>query len=167
MDLNALQLTGNAFIKYNNTIETNLQLQGYYKYNTSLVPVIKDLDVWGWYGMINNQFYFNSSRNISTNLSFWYRSKNISQEALIKKQCALDFGMKFLLLKKDLMIELNVTDILKSMTENKVSTVDNIYQTFRNYQDPRAFRISATYKFGNKKLNYVERIAENAVDHSR
>lgn len=167
MDLNALQLTGNALLKYNNSIETNLQLQGFYKYNTSLVPVIDDLDVWGWYGMINNQFYFNTSRNISGNLSFWYRSKNISQEALISKQCALDFGMKFLLLKKDFIIELNVTDILKSMTENKVSTVDNIYQTFRNYQDPRAFRISATYKFGNKKLNYVERIAENAIDHSR
>ncbi|TEB40621.1 hypothetical protein D0809_29680, partial [Flavobacterium circumlabens] len=77
------------------------------------------------------------------------------------------FGMKFLLLEKAFIIEVNVTDMLKSMNEYKVSTVDNVRQTFRNYQDPRAFRISATYKFGNRKLNYAERIAENATDHSR
>lgn len=167
MDLNTLQVSGNAVLKYANSFETNIQLQGFYKFNQSLVPVIDDIDVWGWYGMINSQYYFNSDRNISSNLSFWYRSKNLSQEALISKQYALDFGIKFLMLRKDLIVEVNVTDILKSMNEYKVAIVDNVRQTFRNYQDPRAFRISATYKFGNRKLNYTERIAENALDHSR
>jgi hypothetical protein len=167
MDLNTLQVSGNAVLKYGNSFESNVQLQGFYKFNKSLVPVIDDIDVWGWYGMINNQFYFNSERNISSNLSFWYRSKNLSQEALISKQYAMDFGIKFLMLRKDFIVEVNVTDILKSMNEYKVATVDNVRQTFRNYQDPRAFRISATYRFGNRKLNYAERIAENAQDHSR
>lgn len=167
MDLNTLQVSGNAVLKYGNSFESNIQLQGFYKFNKSLVPVIDDIDVWGWYGMINNQFYFNSERNISSNLSFWYRSKNLSQEALISKQYAMDFGIKFLMLRKDFIVEVNVTDILKSMNEYKVATVDNVRQTFRNYQDPRAFRISATYRFGNRKLNYAERIAENAQDHSR
>lgn len=167
MDLNTLQVSGNAVLKYGNSFESNVQLQGFYKFNKSLVPVIDNIDVWGWHGMINNQFYFNSERNISSNLSFWYRSKNLSQEALISKQYAMDFGIKFLMLRKDFIVEVNVTDILKSMNEYKVATVDNVRQTFRNYQDPRAFRISATYRFGNRKLNYAERIAENAQDHSR
>ncbi|MCD0465156.1 outer membrane beta-barrel family protein [Flavobacterium sp. ENC] len=167
MDLNTFQVAANGVIKYTNAVETNFQLQGFYKLNKSLVSGIEDLDVWGWYGTVSNQVYFSPEKNISANLSFWYRSKNINQEALISKQGALDFGMKFLLLQKAFIIEVNVTDILKSMNEYKVSTVDNVRQTFRNYQDPRAFRISATYKFGNRKLNYAERIAENATDHSR
>ncbi len=167
LDLNTYQLTANKSFKYLDFMETDFQLQGFYKSTQSLVSVINDLDMWGWYGKINNQFYLNKSKTISGDLNFWYLSKTIDREYVFEDRYALNFGMNFLLLKQNLTVNINVTDALRSMDEYAESRIDNINQDYRNYWQPRAFKIAATYKFGNKKLNYNERMASNATDHNR
>lgn len=167
LDLDTYQLTVNKSFKYLNFMETSFQLQGFYKSTQSLVTAINDMDIWGWYGMVNNQFYLNKSKTISGDLNLWYLSKTIDREYWYEDRYALNIGMKFLLLKQNLTINVNVTDALRSMNEYAESTIANTNQDFRNYWQPRAFKIAATYKFGNKKLNYNERMAENAMDYNR
>lgn len=165
MDLDLFQISGTATLKPVKFLDTNVQLDGFYKSHKSQVSVIDDIDTFGWYGMIKNQITI--SKTISSSLNFWYRSRNLDQEILSRRQGSLDFGVKYLSLNQNFSIGLNVTDILKSMEENKLATVNNINQQFRNYWEPRTLKVAATYKFGNKKLNYVERVAENVTDQTR
>ncbi|HKX85647.1 MAG TPA: outer membrane beta-barrel family protein [Flavobacterium sp.] len=167
LDLDTYQMTLNKSISYLNFLETDFQLQGFYKSTHSLVSVINDRDIWGWYGKLNNQFYLNKSKTISGDLNFWYLSKTIDREYVFEDRYALNFGMKFLLLNQNLTLNINVTDALQSVNEYAYSTIDNIHQDYRNYWQPRSFKIAATYKFGNKKLSYNERMAENGTDHNR
>ncbi|MCL9807006.1 outer membrane beta-barrel family protein [Flavobacterium amniphilum] len=167
LDLDTYQLTLNKSTQLTDFLEADFQLQGFYKSTHSLVSVINDRDIWGWYGKLNNQFYLNKSKTISGDLNFWYLSKTIDREYVFEDRYALNFGMKFLLLNQNLTLNINVTDALQSVNEYAYSTIDNIHQDYRNYWQPRSFKIAATYKFGNKKLNYNERMAENATDHNR
>lgn len=166
-DISTYELTANASFTVLNFMESSAQLQGFYKTNESLIPEISDNWIWGCYGMLNNQFNLNKAKTLSANLNFWYKSKTNDAEFLYEERYALDLGMKILLPKQNLTINLSATDALRSLNEYAVSTVDNVHQKFRNYWDPRSFKIAVVYKFGNKKLEYSERTSQNINDYYR
>ncbi|WP_166924908.1 outer membrane beta-barrel family protein [Flavobacterium poyangense] len=166
-DLQTYQLTANASVTVLKFIETSAQLQGFYKANESQIPAINNNYIWGWYGMLNNQLTLNKAKTLTANLNFWYKSKTNEGEFLFQERYAMDLGMQVALPKQNLTINFNVTDALRSLNEYAESTVDNINQKFRNYWEPRSFKISATYKFGNSKLYYNARTAENVNDDYR
>lgn len=167
MNLNAFQLMAATSFKPLKMLETNLQLQGYYKINNSLIDVIQNTNFWGWYGSINNQISFNTSKTITGEANFWYTLGDLQLEAYVKKQYSLDLGLKFSFLKEDLNIVLNATDVLKSMREISSITTNNINQTLKNYWTPPSFRLSVQYKFGNRKKEFKKRESENAEEQNR
>lgn len=168
LDLNTYQVTLNKNLKLLNFIDNDIQLQAFYKFNESLVPTIKDGDILGWYLNTNNSINLNKSKTISSFINFWYMSKTIDSEYIYKERYSLNLGIKFSLLEeKNLIIEANVNDVFRSEIAYVESVIDNIRQDYRNYWQPRHFKISVSYKFGNKKLKYSERNSTNFDDQYR
>ncbi|QNK63466.1 TonB-dependent receptor [Pedobacter sp. PAMC26386] len=152
MNSNLYQVMLTQSIKSGKWLVTNLQLQGFYKEYLAKISSIADNRAKGWYFMANNQVQLNEGKTVSAEVNFWYQSSNAELESTFEKQYSLDFGLKFLLLQKNLSVGLNVSDILKSNQERFSTQVNNIRQNFYNYWEPRSFRVSLQYKFGDKKV---------------
>lgn len=168
LDLNTYQLSGNSKIKWNDISESKITLRGFYKFNKPQVNTIKNVEVTGWYIMLNNDFYFNKLKTLSGNLNFWYMSKDLQQEAIVDNQATLDLGLNYSMMDDNLKISFGINDLLGTMEETKRTTIEGINQFYRNYwEQPRNFRLSLLYKFGNKKLSYSERNSSNLSDHRR
>ncbi|MGH2665956.1 TonB-dependent receptor domain-containing protein [Flavobacterium sp.] len=167
MNSNTYQLMFTTSVNKLKWMESNLQLQGFYKEFITKINTVNDNHIWGWYFMVNNQFQFNKSKTIAGEMNFWYQSKSIDLEAVYKRQFNMDLGLKFQLFQKKLNVGLNVSDLLQSNKEKFVTSVNNIRQDFYNYWEPRSFRISLQYKFGNKKVSYSEREQSNTEDRNR
>lgn len=167
LDLSTYQITTTAKLKSFDFMETDFQLDGFHKSNSFSIPVINSRNLWGWYGAINNQVYFNKSKTISNTINFWYKSRTIEDEFLFKSRYILNLGLKLTFLNNNLVININANDVLQSLNEYAESTVSSINQQFRNYWNPRTFGVSVLYKFGSNKLSYERRYAENDSDHNR
>ncbi|NQX37961.1 Outer membrane receptor proteins, mostly Fe transport [Pedobacter steynii] len=167
MNTSVYQLMLTKSIRTTGWLESNVQLQGFYKENLAKINSISDTKLKGWYFMINNQILFNEAKTISAELNFWYQSSNIELEAIYGKQYNLDLGLKFLLFKKDLSLGLNVSDVLKSNSQRFSTRVNAIRQNFYNYWEPRFFRWSLQYKFGNKKIKYDKPNRSNSEEDRR
>jgi hypothetical protein len=167
MNTSLYQLMLTKSIRTTGWLESNVQLQGFYKKNLAKISSISDTKLTGWYFMVNNQILFNEAKTISAELNFWYQSSNIELEAIYGKQYNLDLGLKFLLFKKDLSLGLNVSDVLKSNSQRFFTRVNAIHQNFYNYWEPRFFRLALQYKFGNKKIKYDKPNRPNSEEDRR
>lgn len=167
MNTSVYQLMLTKSIRTTGWLESNVQLQGFYKENLAKISSISDTKLKGWYFVVNNQMLFNEAKTISVELNFWYQSSNIELEAIYGKQYNLDLGLKFLLFKKDLSLGLNVSDVLKSNSQRFSTRVNSIRQNFYNYWEPRFFRWSLQYKFGNKKIKYDKPNRSNSEEDRR
>lgn len=167
MNANLYQLMLTKSIRAAGWLETNLQLQGFYKEYLTKISSISDTKLKGWYFMINNQMQLNEAKTVSAELNFWYQSSNIELEAIYGKQYNLDLGLKFLLLQKSLGVGLNISDVLKSNSERFSTRVNRINQHFYNYWEPRFFRLALQYKFGNKKVKYDQPNRLNSEEDRR
>lgn len=157
MDSNIFQLMVSTTLNKIKRVETNIQLQGFYKEFLSKISTLDDNSLLGWYFMINNQVELNKAKTITGELNFWYQSSTIDLEATYKDVYNLDLGLKFLLFQKNVSLALNASDLLRSNKERFSTNINNTKQNFYNYWEPRSFRISLQYKFGNRKINYKER----------
>lgn len=167
MNANLYQLMLTKSIRAAGWLETNLQLQGFYKEYLTKISSISDTRLKGWYFTMNNQMQLNEAKTVSAELNFWYQSSNIELEAIYRKQYNLDLGLKFLLLQKSLSVGLNISDVLKSNSERFSTQVNHINQNFYNYWEPRFFRLALQYKFGNKKVKYDKPNRPNSEEDRR
>ena len=76
-------------------------------------------------------------------------------------------GLKWLFLEKDLQIKLIFSDVFKTSQGAIISVVNDIRQEYRNYYDNRQLRVSATYRFGNKKLRSKRKQFSNEEERRR
>ena len=167
MDSNSYQVMLTTTVNKLKWMESNLQLQGFYKEFLTKISTVNDNHILGWYFMVNNQFQLNKSKTIAGEMNFWYQSKGIDLESVSQERYNMDLGLKLQLLKKKLNLGLNISDLFQSNKEKFSTNVNNIRQDFYNYWEPRSFRISLQYKFGNKKVTFLEREQSNSEDHNR
>ena len=85
----------------------------------------------------------------------------------ITESYSVDLGLKGLFIEKNLQLKLVVSDIFRTNQNTIRSLVNGINQEYRNYYDNRQLILSATYRFGNKKLRSKRKQFSNEEERRR
>ena len=96
---------------------------------------------------------FNVSETFSLELTFYYNSKTVQGSFKQGFASSLDFGGKLQMFHKSLILSASVNDLFKTSQRKLWDNVQNVAQYYHNYYDWRYFRLSLSYRFGNKKLS--------------
>ena len=149
-------------------LETYLQYDiNYSKINSALPNTIAEQDGFNFYGGIDNSFTFNKDKTFLGELNFWYSSPGVSGVDYITESYSVDLGLKGLFIEKNLQLKLVVSDIFRTNQNTIRSLVNGINQEYRNYYDNRQLILSATYRFGNKKLRSKRKQFSNEEERRR
>ena len=70
-------------------------------------------------------------------------------------------------MKGKLQTSLTLNDIFKSATPHWTTTINNVYEQFKNYYDYRSIRLSFRYKFGNTKPKNIQHENSNTDEKNR
>ena len=119
------------------------------------------------YFSTNNTFFINKRKTIILNLNFWLSPNGVSDLDKSRASNQLDLALKCLLLNKDLQLSFIVNDLTSSNRPTYISYSNNLQQEYKNYYDNRFFKVSITYKFGNKNINVEKRGFGNDEEKSR
>ncbi len=106
----------------------------------------------GFFG--NTQHTFTLGKGYTAEASFWYNSRQISQEGLFKMNpmYAFNLGFQKTVLKKKGTIRLNVNDVFNTQRFGGTYSVTNRTVKLSNNWDSRQVRVSFTYRFGNSNV---------------
>jgi outer membrane receptor protein involved in Fe transport len=115
----------------------------------------------------NNNISINSQRTISLNVNYAYTFKGVANIYRNEAYSQLDIGMRFLFFDKTFQLGIVGNDILKSSIVKQTAFINSLKTTYNNYYDTRYFRISISYKFGNKNLKLAQRVAGNEEERKR
>lgn len=164
------------------TVQTTVNIDQYNYYSLNLI-FTKRLTPWwttntsflSYYnvytGVINNNAINNSSPSFSgtTNNSFsireglsmecgfQYNYKAIYGITEINSQYNFSFGMQKLLLKKQLTLTVNVTDLFWKYYPSGVTIFNNVNEKWTSKRDTRVVNVSLSYKFGKGKMGKMRR----------
>jgi outer membrane receptor protein involved in Fe transport len=106
----------------------------------------------GFFG--NTQHTFTLGKGYTAEASFWYNSRQISQEGLFKMNpmYAFNLGVQKTVLKKKGTIRLNVNDVFNTQRFGGTYSVTNRSVKLANNWDSRQVRVSFSYRFGNSNV---------------
>lgn len=146
------------FNKYNWWQSQNVFYAFYTKANLqnltfNLIPQ----ESFAYYVATNNTFVLNKNKNFHAEVNFWYNSRVKSIIYDQENFYSLDFGLKYFLMNKNLQVSFIVNDVFKTSFSNNLITTNDIPTIFNIYNDNRYFKLSINYKFGNKKIEIVEK----------
>lgn len=147
--------------------ESSLQLNGYYTRVNSNLSYIRGLDGWGLFGETNNTFYFNEDKSLSGALGFWYQFPEVDHFGRSNTYYNLDMGLQLLTLQKKLSIALNFSDVFKSSASKVYTVVDQIRNTYTDFQLNSQIRLSATWSFGNREYKRKDLNTGNEAERNR
>lgn len=136
---------------FHNYLDLTTTLSGYYyqlgenkEYN------IKRTDNFSWNIRVNANVKIID--NLSAQVTGFYNSPTIVAQGSQDQNYGLDLGLKASFLKKALVINFAVRDVLNSrVTNNRITYSDNFYQESKNTDCNRRYRLTITYNFGNMK----------------
>lgn len=114
-----------------------------------------------------NSFVFNKSKTLLSSLDLTYYFPSVTTDVKNETVFTSDIGLKYLLLKKALVLNFSITDIFKTNSQKWTQTINsiNIYRT--NYDDAQSIKVSISYKFGNNKLKSKEEKNSNSDEKGR
>lgn len=148
-------------------LESMNMVSVYYTNARSAIPNVKELSDWGCYISTNNTITFNEAKTFMGAVNFWCQFPEVNHISTSNTYYKLDLGIKVLALQKQLAIALNANDLLRSSASVMYTTVNNIRQTFTNFQVNRNVTLSLTYKFGNNALKSNTHNTGNEEERSR
>ncbi|WP_291066499.1 outer membrane beta-barrel family protein, partial [Empedobacter sp. UBA5036] len=149
-------------------LSTTFSLDWNYSWSKSLIYITnQNLKGSNTYFSINNDFVLNKNKTLLFNISYWYNFKGVSDLDKNNAYSQLSASIKYLTLDKKLQISLNMIDILKTNKPIYTSYTNNIKIDYDNYYDRRLFRLSLTYKFGNKNINIMKKEFGNEEEKER
>jgi outer membrane receptor protein involved in Fe transport len=146
--------------------ESTTQLFGSYnKFNSILYSAAVSYGKPSFSVETHNTFTLNTAATLLAELGFSYTSSQQSDFDIQRHFCNLSSGLKALLLKKQLILTLDVEDILKT----DIWQVTNLYNgTYQNsYFDNRLLRIGLTWKFGNRGIQAKRELNIDAAEMKR
>ena len=115
----------------------------------------------------NNDFNLNANKTVLFNLGFEYYFLGTYGIDKIKPFTSTSFAIQYLLLHKDLRINLKANDVFKSDRYRFSSTVAGVYRRSDYYFDTRLVQLSVSYKFGSKKVDVKNRQTGNQEERVR
>jgi len=125
----------------------------YSKANSYLSELLQELKGQSWYVNFYNNFHFNE--HISFNVNYYYFSPGTQGLDKNKERHFIDAHLLFNFLDNDLEISLAYTDVFQSNRYRSTS----YYNSIKIYSDifiENSFRLSLSYKFGNKSIRSRE-----------
>ncbi|MCL1665431.1 TonB-dependent receptor [Elizabethkingia ursingii] len=128
---------------------------------------IKSIGDFNGYFYSNNDFFVNKSKNLSFSANFWVQPKGLNQIFYISTFAGLDLSLKLLLLNKKLVLTAGIEDLFNSQIPTYTYYTNSIKNTIRRYNDTRGFRLSLTYRFGNKNIDKAQRKLGNEEEKRR
>ena len=114
----------------------------------------------------NNNFIIGNQKKIFANINFSYYFPS-KGEVEYDSRTLLGMGIKYLIYNKRISLSIDFNDILNKNHFHSKTFTQNIYQTFNQYYDSHAFRISISYKIGNNNLNINKRTNSNSDEQNR
>lgn len=115
----------------------------------------------------NNDFVLNKTKTILFNASYWYLFPEVDGIYNNKAQSSLSLAMQFLMLDKSLKISIKGADLFRKEISSVTSVVNGIRQDGIYYYDSQALNITASYKFGNKRIKVEQRETSNEDEKGR
>ncbi len=115
----------------------------------------------------SNDFVFNKSKTVLFNVSYWYLFPEVDGIYNNKAQSSLSLAMQFLLLEKSLKLSIKGSDLFRKEISSVTSVVNGIRQDGIYYYDSQALNVTASYKFGNKKIKVEQRETGNEDEKGR
>ena len=149
-------------------MELYASLNLYYSKTTSNLDFIEVND---WeasaYISINQSLTLNKKKTMSLGTDFFLQFPTSGNLYSTKQYNSLDISYKYLLLEKQLVIGLALTDVFSSNRPQYAEVVNGIKTEYINYYDNRTMRLSMSYKFGNKKIRVKRRRFGNVDERKR
>jgi hypothetical protein len=133
----------------------------------SSISNVKDISSFGCYISTNNTFTFNTAKTIMGAVNFWCQFPEVDHISKSDTYYKLDLGIKILTLQKQLAIAVTANDLLRSSASVLYTTVNDIRQTFTNFQVNRNVSVSLTYRFGYNSLKSNTHNVGNEEERSR
>ena len=99
---------------------------------------------------LNNTFSLNKNKTIAIFLNYDHSLPYRNVNSYFKNSFEMSSGIKISLMEKQLQINASVNNFFAMRYKANIYFNDN-EQSFNNYWDGRAFRLSVNYTFGNKK----------------
>jgi outer membrane receptor protein involved in Fe transport len=115
----------------------------------------------------NNDFVLNKTKTILFNASYWYLFPEVDGIYNNKAQSSLSLAMQFLMLDKSLKLSIKGADLFRKEVSSVTSVVNGIRQDGIYYYDTQALNITASYKFGNKRIKVEQRETGNEDEKGR
>ncbi|HIP35402.1 MAG TPA: TonB-dependent receptor [Crocinitomix sp.] len=162
-------LTENISFNITRFWETSNDIYLYYLKATATIPEVKAENK-GFTAFLetDNTFILNTKKTIFATLNYWYQFPEASDLDNANAYSQLDIGIKALLLNKKIILNLSVSDILKTSRTTYTSyNGSNIKTTFSNYNDNRRLNFSVTYRFGNNKIRGKNHRGSNSEEKNR
>lgn len=115
----------------------------------------------------SNSFVFNTAKTFLANVDVTYIFPNTSLNTRNKNELSTDIGLRYLLLKKNLVLNFSASDIFRTSKQRWSQKINDINFYSTNYEDVRKFTFSISYKFGNTKLKGKEVKENNSEEKGR
>lgn len=138
-----------------------------YQHVKSKTSFVKSIDGYNAYFYSNNDFTLNSSKSAFFGLNYGLQLPGRYQIFHISRLHILDVSMKFLLLNKNLSLTVTGEDLLNAQRPLISYHSNGIKNDVRSYRDTRGFRISLSYKFGNRSIKSAQRNFGNEDERER
>lgn len=138
-----------------------------YQHVKSKTSFVESIDGYNAYFYSNNDFTLNSSKSVFFGLNYGLQLPGRYQIFHISRLQILDVSMKFLLLNKNLSLTVTGEDLLNAQRPLISYHSNGIKNDVRSYRDTRGFRVSLSYKFGNKSIKSSQRNFGNEDERER
>lgn len=148
-------------------MESANTVRGYYTRVRSNLSYIPDIDGWGAYLETNNTFSLNRDKSLNGFLGFWYQFPGVDQFGRSNTYYNVDAGIQWLTLQKRLTLSLNYSDIFRSSASKVFTTVDQIRNTYTDFQLNSQLKFSVSWNFGNENNKRVPANTGNEAERAR
>ncbi len=146
---------------YNNVV-------AYYIRKTATIPeALPVLETFSSNISTNNDFAFNKNRTVLLNIGCRYEFPSIQGYGTTDAYYNIYAGIKFRLLNENLNVSFAVDDIFNSENAKHTVVSNGIQYLYNNNNGNPTFRLSASYKFGNKNIRSEQRNVSNQEEKSR
>ncbi|ROI06420.1 TonB-dependent receptor [Chryseobacterium sp. G0240] len=149
-------------------LETVASVDVYYSDSRSLVnytnPSLK-----GWNSSLSvyNTINLNKSKTLQAGVNYEYSTPGVQDIYKTSSRSNFNISFAYSLLQNNLRIGLVANDLFNGQRTKYSAYSNGVEVSFKNYYDTRNFRLSVTYKFGNKKVSVEQKDFGNEDEKAR
>lgn len=138
-----------------------------YQHVKSKTDFVQSIEGYNGYLYSNNDFTLNQSKSLFFGANYGLQLPGRYQIFNISTLHIFDISMKFLAFDKSLSITLTAEDLLNAQRPLIQYDSNGIRNSIKSYGDTRGFRVSLSYRFGNKDIKSKQRDFGNEEERDR